>query len=368
MAVKLLNEKIPKDLARAYQLARHNQVGGGPYNYANARQKGFDTDFEHAHYEEISPADAIAIRKNGDITKLRLIVKGHLVDFYNDGTQRNHYVSDWRESYVNKNGNKVTSTKRIPFKDLVKIADKIYLTDEDEVTIPDDKLARRDADDRYYNLRLGAIRPESDLDIKYGRIDMDRSAEVIRTYKAELKKLEIDWEAGNVSPNEYAERKARLEKHIANATTSFYRGKHRSREPFTKARNYVANQAASANVRRYKELKSELHYAQRDYERSQEKLTDIQSQGANAEQYAYAQKRIQQLKAEIEAAKRQIEYYEKQLSTDSVNADTQKAMNAVEADLQKIRNLQNEFDRIMRRTNNESFDVKGYGKLTIKEG
>lgn len=368
MAVKLLNEKIPKDLARAYQLARGDNVGGGPYNYANARQKGFDTDFEHAHYEEISPADAIAIRKNGDITKLRLIVKGHLVDFYNDGTQRNHYVSPWKELYVNKNGNKVLSTKRIPFKDLVKIADKIYLTDEDEVTIPDDKLARRDAEERGYNLRLGAIRPETDFDIKWGRQDMARSSEAIRKYKAELQKLEIDWKAGNISPNEYAERKAKLEKNIASATTSFYKGKHKSREPFVTARNFVANQAASANVRRYKELKSELHYAQRDYERSQEKLTDIQSQGANAEQYAYAQKRIKQLKAEIEAAKRQIEYYEKQLSTDSVNADTQKAMDEVEKDLQTIRDLQNEFDRIMRRTNNESFDVKGYGKLTINEG
>lgn len=366
MAVKkIVTEKIPKDLAKAYRDSDYTSRTFSSVRDSSYRD--YTIDYNNAHYETITPEEAIAIRKSGDITKLRVIVAGQLVTFYPDGTQKDYAQKSYNPLYVSKKGTAKYSSKQVPFADLMRLADKIYVTDEKDTPIPANKLARRDdAEERGHNLNLGARRDDMERD--WAKRDMERANKYLRQYRADLQKLEIDWKAGNISPNEYNKRKTALQQSISRAQSQYYKGKDKYSRDRVNALNFASNRAATMNVKRFKELKSELRYAQNDYEKSQEKLSDLQSQGVESEKYAYARKRIKELQAQIASAQRMIASYEQDLSADSVNADTQDAMDTVEKNLQKIRDIQNEFNRIMRRESNESFDVKGYGKLTINEG
>ena len=77
---EVLTEKIPKDLAKAYKKANH-------YSYANRNTDYINkVDLENSTYTEITPEEALALKKDGKLNTIRALIDGKLVTFYNDGT------------------------------------------------------------------------------------------------------------------------------------------------------------------------------------------------------------------------------------------------------------------------------------------
>lgn len=117
---EVLDEKIPKDLAKAYKNARYQGRSGGM------------TDLENATYREVSPEEGYKLYKE-DPRQVRLLLGNVLVDFRDDGRpspeHRDQYV-DSAHQFVNRNGKVVRDTMYIPPKYMFTVADKIYVTNE----------------------------------------------------------------------------------------------------------------------------------------------------------------------------------------------------------------------------------------------
>ena len=129
----VLNEEpIPSDLAKAYKSSYHRPG---------------DVDLQNSEYIEITPEEAIQIVRKGDPSSLRLIIEGQLILIDGKyGSQndkyRNRYVH-WDHHYFTKSGNRVTDTARFPIPHLVKIADKIYKTNENQTPKDPNLMAQR---------------------------------------------------------------------------------------------------------------------------------------------------------------------------------------------------------------------------------
>jgi len=118
---EVLDEKIPKDLAKAYKNANPGMYKGLP-----------NADLQNATYDEVSPEAGYKAYKN-DPQSVRLLFGNRLIDFEPNGHASLEHRDTWlpRDKwYTNRNGKVVKDTKYIPPKDLFRLADKIYITNE----------------------------------------------------------------------------------------------------------------------------------------------------------------------------------------------------------------------------------------------
>jgi len=144
-----LDEALPGDLGNAYRKARAT-VGNG-YSNTNgymgiANKQGVSNfrrtpiDFYNSEYTEITPEQALELKKQGRAEDVRVIFDGQLVTFDKDGKQRTgKYAANFRRynsdpgtaaKYMKKNGDILDSTRKLTFAEVVDRADKIYLANE----------------------------------------------------------------------------------------------------------------------------------------------------------------------------------------------------------------------------------------------
>ena len=244
-----LDEKLPKDLAKAYRTAGDSERIG--FTGVGAKYKDYDrggyvtlknkdtrrnvkTDYENSQYTEITPEQALQAKKDGNISKLRILINGDLVQFRNDGYPLVGPELGYRDEniYKNKAGKEIRDTRRMPFNHLINIADKIYLTDEDEHAIG------KGGQEFDYETRQLVDIPSDDVynKRKANRIDIEDTGkhkekfksiyrtwandnkEEIKDYKNKLVELDKKWEAGDISKNDYEKQKASLEQSLEYVT------------------------------------------------------------------------------------------------------------------------------------------------------
>ena len=327
-----LDEKLPKDLARAYNK-------DSSYKLRTARPD--DIDYENADYEEITPEKAIELRRQGAVGDIRAIINGNLVTFRAYDGYCNRNVEVWGDkAYITKTGKTINNTRDMPFSHVMKIADKIYYTNELRTNISADKLKRREKTDDYYF--TGGADPDSYwASSHYGDVvrvsgttdtgrhltgygkkgrEYKRYLDDANEYKERLRNLQAQYDAGDLSKNEYEARKTSLQRNYDLAMQSAYRTK-----PDKNTNSPLSVAYSQRNINKYKALKATVNKTLSAIADQDKKLKDLQSNASNSDKYSYYRDNIAKLKSEMQSIQRQIEYYERQMSADSVNKDTQEA-------------------------------------------
>lgn len=336
-----LTEKLPKDLAKAYK-------------YSDARpdikDRRAEYDYEKAEYKEITPEEAIAARKEGKAGMLRVLIGNQVALYRTDGYCIKNVEVRWGETYTNKNGKKLNNTRDMPFSYVMSIADKIYLTNEEDMKIDPEKLERRSYYNRYRR-DLGSHKVGKDLANKkrYARSYFDDAA----GSRMALADLEKKWADGDISKNEYEKQKERLTKNIS---WSSRRG-HEEVGKYKNSVDYNARQAESERFlskRReaYHRLKREMEDNKWRAERYANKLNDLKANGANADNYSYYVRQIANYQKQIADAQHYIEYYNKLISNEAQAKDIAEAERDLQTALQNVNTAQAELDKLFRRNKN----------------
>jgi hypothetical protein len=166
---KTLEEKLPRDLAKAYRntspLLKYKYYGHNHFPSSMSR-RNVSIDFEKSNYRELSKEEALKYSKKGDRCNLRVILKSNYGDHYIVAMwdEDNNLMINLNElKYCMKSPLSITS-----FKDIIKASYKIYLTDENDSSnkIDRSKLIRKnteeeqellDLSNKVTNLRSGEI-------------------------------------------------------------------------------------------------------------------------------------------------------------------------------------------------------------------
>ena len=220
---EILDEKLPKDLAQAYRRADKYRV-----NFTGDDRRQSEVDYEKANYEEITPEQALQARKDGRIQDLRILKDGNLIVYRDDAYPLTGI--EWvgkEDSFTNRNGKEIRDTRLMPLSHVVKIADKIYLTDEKENRFAFGKWVDGDYvyDDPTQQAR---VQQRKDMIPDTGKHNKERKGSYgtpeyyeksakeyeseIEEKEKELADLEAKWEAGDISRNAYQEKKDSLNK------------------------------------------------------------------------------------------------------------------------------------------------------------
>ena len=343
----VLNEEpIPSDLAKVYKSSYHH-----PGN----------VDLQNSEYTEITPEEAIQIVRKGDPSSLRLIIEGQLILIDGKyGSQndkyRNRYVRRDHQ-YFTKTGNRVTDTARFPIPHLVKIADKIYKTNENQTPKDPNLMAQRSgnslSDYEYTDLY------DSSFEKRGANIIPDRRlANKRRNYERELavyKKYRNEYEA-ETDENKKASLKRSVDiyKHSADEYYKDYKDTLNNINDFkARARYFDSEQDITKDVRKYRgELKPELERNNKYVKRYQDELADFDAQGdpsVNRIKSRIADKRneLSELIAELTDLEYSLD------SAEYMSAENrQKIVDKINNHLSNANNIKQEIDDLIHRNNN----------------
>ena len=270
----VLNEEpIPSDLAKVYKSSYHR-----PGN----------VDLQNSEYTEITPEEAIQIVRKGDPSSLRLIIEGKLILIDGKyGSQNDRYRIRYvrrDHQYFTKTGNRVTDTARFPIPHLVKIADKIYKTNENQ-TPKDPNLMAQRSGNRHSDYEYTDLY-DSSFEKRGANIIPDRRlANKRRNYERELalyNKYLKEYEA-ETDENKKASLKRYVDSYKNSADEYYkdYKDTLNNVNDFkARSRYFDSEQDITKNVRKYRgELKPKLDRNNRDVKRYQDKLADFDAQG-----------------------------------------------------------------------------------------
>lgn len=151
-SLKPLDEKLPKDLAKAYKQSdaslyanrlsvneeqpseqdKHNMAAQlNDYKKSNLSP----IDFENASYQEITKDEAMKYATPKKCWQLVLVFgedTPRAIRFDKNGKALNSFDLNWRDKYIAPNGRETLRTTQMPLRELIKRATKIYLTDEQD--------------------------------------------------------------------------------------------------------------------------------------------------------------------------------------------------------------------------------------------
>lgn len=353
-SVEVLTEKIPKDLAKAYHKANHWSYAHRNSDFANK------VDLENSTYTEISPEEALELKKEGKLDTVRALVNGHLVTYYNDGQSEYFTELPRGKKYTTRTGRDEYNSKYVPLKHVLSVADKIYVADE--VTNPEKMATRLNLDDngrtpddvydstrtfdseRTANKALGKDKPYSSFD-KY---DTDR----LERYKANLADLEKRWEDGDITRREYEQNKERYAQWIDELETKKRRENSFIKDRRAAARNYSSDISATSAIRTYKRLKSEIKSAKASADRYQAKINDVKASGSKSSEFEYASKQVSELRFKLREIQSRLAYYEKLLSDAEDGTKAAEYEREMQKHLDTLTTAQRDLAKLLRKSEN----------------
>ena len=283
---KELDEKLPKDLAKAYNRVNreHSYAMGVKDDRREVR-----TDYENSNYTEVTPEEAMELKKQGKLGNVRLIIDGEAVAFDQNGEPLNTFTVSWKKEYETKNGNTKDKVRQMPLSHLFKIADKIYVTDEAEHGTYADWEWEKDANGDYKQKILkdnpiaAKRRQQRDNDIddtgrhstsfekgqaqdyqNYAKGNEKR----VKEYEDKLAKLEKDYADGEISRKQYESDKASYLNSIEQYKKYAQQDKQTAGRYFQRFRNTRAdrtfaasNKNLQAGIEKFNDLKDDIRSA-----------------------------------------------------------------------------------------------------------
>ena len=363
-----LTERIPKDLARAY---RKDKYKAAAMSHHEPRQTwGQDIDYEKVQYKEITPEEALKYKKMGEITNLRLLINGNLIEF-DPYTSRSSvdYDLPWGKEYTTKSGNTVRSVKLTPFAHLVQVADKIYYTDsENKVKSPidPDKLKRLETTDDYRFKRNNSSYYDSYGDVlpKYGNIrqlgkhkDRDdwseREArwakEAIQNRKDDLVYYKSLLDSGRISQEDYDKKVTYLNDQIKKETDKLYRELGNAKDNRKRLERQYSEIISQANINKYKALKYNIKQAEDQINKLNTKLDDIRENGSEADTYSYERKRLSELMSQLKSIQHDIAYYQAKLNDSKTNSDIKEAEDNLAEQEKLLKDATDDLNKLLKR-------------------
>lgn len=338
---EVLDEKIPKDLARGYR----------GFNYKGAH--GSMTDLENSTYDEVSKEDAYKLYKQ-DPRQIRLLLDGRFIDFNPDGRpsteHRDQYLSSNR-AFINRNGKMVRDTRYIPPRELIKLADKVYVANEVKKDTDLLDVRAQNPESPRSNVRLktqgvgnrtrwgNEIRGNmSTNDQRWTDRRIKRDKDYLDSIKRQLQNPDLSQSRRDDLEREVDE----YEKIIAKNSGAIKDAKAR--------RRYAASEIALQKpLERYNELKNNLDSLQRTVDRSNKNLQDVRNSGSyesrrQKEKLADLQNRLLEIRKQIARVELDLE------GADEEDAKAiAKAENEYYAAVADLGNARAEIDTLLRR-------------------
>ena len=288
-----LDEKIPRDLANA--MKRRGSLGA---EGINDRRQGYQPytsypDFENNEYNEITPEEAMKLKREGKAGKIKALVNGQFIDFYDDGST--NYKSD---------------SVRNSFGTLVKNAQKVYFVDDSKANAKE-KRAQRDKNNSltYYagagywsdNQPRAAHASTTGDTGKHAKLPSWVAVEErdIQDYTQELSDLEKAWEDGDISRNEYNRKKEYLQGEIEYYKKSVKQDKEKYGNNEYKHRYDADAKRMQSKLNRYRDIKERP--AEQDVSRRKTEVT--QAEKNYQEKIAQKEKEIAKLQQEVDKLK-----------------------------------------------------------------
>lgn len=349
----VLNEEpVPYDLGKVYK----------NLNYQNS-WIGKETDFQNSTYEEITPEEATKIIRKGDPETLRFIIEGKLILIDPErryGTNDEEYrIRDVRRDhwYTTKSGNIVTDTARFPIPHLVKIADKIYVTNEGSTKRDPGLLAARKENNPEKN---GAWRqfdstserrgrdPQNDYYIANAKWDYERAERYYKDYLARAENAPTDAERekylkyADEKLNDMIKYHKEQEKHLQ-----------QGRDYAARLRYYDSEKALNKNVNRFKQIKrEEIPNANKEKSRYQNKLNDFDKQGDP--DVTYYKNQISRKRQELERKLDELSDLEYSLDNAQFKSSSkrQEIVDKINQSITKVDDLNKELDDLLRKNEN----------------
>ena len=344
-----LDEAIPKDLAKAYKRSRYQ----GDYN----------ADLQNANYNEVSPDEAYNIIKKQDKERdVRIIINGKLIKINNGyGERDDRFRTDVPidKAYVRKSGAKERDTARMGLKHLLGIADKIYVTNEAEPEGQKDQdvinARRLNPESKFYggSNRIGDGRGSrnysgwySDKEIKN---KMDRIYDEYRSRKNELaSKLA----SGDLTQDEYNQAMKVAKNDLASRLRNDY-----GADAFYDKKDYAARKryrsaedAITAPIKRYNELKDEIDSAQYSVDEYTKKIDKIKNNGSYKTRDARSS--ISYYKRQLDSIAAKLAELEMVLETadETDQAEISKAQAELDQYTAKLDSYKDEVKKLLRKT------------------
>lgn len=341
-----IEEKLPKDLARAYN-----------HNGRDLKSRFTDKiDYENANYTEITPEEAIEYRRQGKAGNIRAIIScydhSQALEFRaSDGYCYSSGYVDHSKAYTNKSGKTTTNVKEMPFSYVMKIADKIYYTDEDSTFIDDEKMKRREIDtsltQRYrstvYKKGQDRFRGQH-KDNAWDKEAREQHNKRIAKLKQMLNDVQAKYDAGDLSRNEFERTAARYKSDL-----DYYVGQEYKSRKFKNEPTEYDIRTSRRTVDEFERLKSNAYQARRELTYAEQNLADIKKNSSDASSYSYYRNALASAREKVASLMKNIAYYEEKLSDDSVAKNQAEYETKVTDLTNELANIQSEIDKLLKR-------------------
>lgn len=123
-----LEEALPRPLGRAFRKSDYKKI--------RSRKPSYRTiDFDKSEYTEITPEEAIALKKEGRADEVIAVFDGQTVTFDNIGKHQTYraeknWKSDYPEKYRRPNGDDISKSNKLTYNTVMANAEKIFLANE----------------------------------------------------------------------------------------------------------------------------------------------------------------------------------------------------------------------------------------------
>jgi len=229
-----LDEALPKDLAKAYK--NHPfRVGSGAQNagYGNIKRKytnggtsidysrPAEIDFQNSTYEEITPEEALKLKREGHADELRMIFDGQLVAVDKDARHVYKASRNWNSDYGKyrkTNGDIAQHTSGLSFKQIVNGAEKIYRINEKPIDKDLQAERAKNPESIYFRYESTPWDPHnrwsSSSDIVNYRGDSYRGSELSYSTSRNIESYKKYYEESKQSAEKAKQKLAELKSHI----------------------------------------------------------------------------------------------------------------------------------------------------------
>lgn len=369
-----LEEALPRDLAKAYDSP--HKITGNSNAHSTERQFGYGSkkgvssiDFQNSEYTEITPEEAIAMKKAGDAEKLRVIFDGQLVTFDEKGKQtlgkfsaRAGYGSNW-DKYTGQSTTGLSATNYMTFNQVVKNADKIYVADEKPIDRELQGERSENPESKHYNKQLS----DRDLVSFYSgsksrstylgsrsRWRLEDAIKFVKGFQKELDSLNKKLADAKASGDD--ERVASLEDKIDAL-----------KRQYAKASKMIGSENASSSIAkarlRYLPVEQELQEPFKELERLKSSLSDSEEKLSRAQKSydefkASGSPKVREYKSDLEDAKQQLRNLKRriseleikiQASTENEGPELQQALNDLMAASEEVNGVNARINQLLRR-------------------
>lgn len=311
-------------------------------------------DFEGASYEEITPADVLAMRKRGeDLSNIYTLTKGGKLLKLNTAGQ-----PDQGNSTADARANQSLKTTLSNASKIYKIDLKDLLDSNPEkahARLGDFEDGEEAEERRAANLNLGHNRPKASWDASRRNSDYVKKIQNRAGNSKEIAAIRAEYEAGDISRKEMEKRISDIRNSWRNNPSEYdVREYNKLRNKNAEARYITSKQTLQKPFKDLDSARHDLYNAKNELAHSKNQLDRVKSSDISkntwGSDYLRAKEKVDELTRKIAGLQKDLEYYQNQIDNGAQAADIKKYEDSIAAEQAIIDKSQAQIDRLLRRT------------------